>query len=373
MSSRLIASRRNRPLRGGGIARRERPRTKRREIQRVGIAVQPLSAPTVSLEAIPGRWRSSFNAAADALAAVARSSGLPPDEIARRSHRLATERDAVAQLLDVIAREEHVQFGRSLTAPPATTSALGLPARTRACLFDLDGVLTGSAAVHAVAWRDTLDSFIRQRLEWTSHNYPAPYFDLAADYYGRIHGKPRLDGIRAFLESRGIHLPEGAADDPPGIHTVHGLANRKNEIFRRRLAREPVAVLHGVGSYLETAREAGLGRVVISPSANTRAILDRAGLAHLIQVCIDGRVAAQENLEWKPAPDAYLLACRQLGIDPQDAAAFETLPAGVAAARAAGVGFVVGVDRHGSESLRRAGADVVVTDLGELLDPSFAD
>jgi HAD superfamily hydrolase (TIGR01509 family) len=133
-----------------------------------------------------------------------------------------------------------------------------------------------------------------------------------------------------------------------------------------------MTVLGGAMCYVEAAREAGLARAVISPSANTRAILERAGLAHLIQLCIDGRVIEHENLEWKPAPDALLLACQRLQIEPDDVAVFETLPAGVAAARAAGAGFVVGVDRHGAEALRRAGADVVVADLSELLDPSFA-
>jgi beta-phosphoglucomutase-like phosphatase (HAD superfamily) len=329
----------------------------------------------VDLETLPIRWRSSFDAAALALSAAGgygRGSGLPADEIAWRSRRLAAERDAVSELLDVIAREEHVHYRRPLSAPPATNRALGLPRSVRACLFDLDGVLTGSAQVHAAAWRDALDGLMRARLEETRHRFPVRFFNVANDYYELIHGRPRLDGIHAFLDSRGIDLPEGSAADPPGVNTVHALANRKNAIFQRRLAHEPMTVLAGAMSYLEAAREAGLARAVISPSANTRAILDRAGLTRLIQVCIDGRVIERGNLEWKPAPDALLLACRQLQLLPEDVASFETLPAGVAAARAAGAGFVVGVDRHGAETLRRAGADVVVADLSELLDPRFA-
>ena len=285
---------------------------------------------------------------------------------------MAVERDSVSKLLDAVAQEEHIRFRRPLSAPPATHRAIGLPRTVHACLFDLDGVLTGSAPVHAAAWRDTLDRFMRERLEETGHRFPVRYFDLAEDYDGLIHGRPRLDGIRAFLESRGMRLPEGNAADAPGTHTVHGLANRKNATFQRRLAHEPVAVLGGAMSYLEAAREARLPRAVISASRNTRAILEHAGLAHLIQVCIDGRVIAHENLEWKPAPDVFLLACRQLQVRPDEIAAFETLPAGVAAARAAGVGFVVGVDRHGKDTLRRAGADMIVTDLSELLDPHLA-
>jgi HAD superfamily hydrolase (TIGR01509 family) len=328
------------------------------------------------LELLPGRWRGSFDAAHAALAAAGRcgpSTSLPPAEIADRARRLAAERDGVSTLLDRIAHEEHVRFRRPLSAPRATTRALALPTGIRACLFDLDGVLTGSAPVHAAAWRDTLDRLIRERVDDTSHRFHPGYFDLAKDYYGLIHGKPRLVGIGAFLDSRGIQLPEGDPGDAPGLDTVHALANRKNALFRRRLAHEPMTALAGAGTYLETAREAGLARGVISASANSRAILERAGLAQLVQACVDGRIAERENLEWKPAPDALLFACRQLEVSPQDAAAFETLPAGVAAARAAGAGYVVGLDRHGFETLRDAGADVVVADLSDLLAPGFGD
>ena len=266
-----------------------------------------------SLETLPTRWRNSFDAAGAALAAAGRcenGGSLPRGELAARSHELAVEHDAVSRLLDAIAREEHIRFRRPLSAPPATTRALGLPAGTRACLFDLDGVLTGSAPVHAAAWRDTLDRLIRERAEETGHRFEARYFDLAKDYYGLIHGKPRLAGIHAFLDSRAIHLPEGAPDDRPGVRTVHGLANRKGVLFRRHLDLEPMAVLEGAAAYLESACEAGLDRAVISASANTPAILQRAGLAHLVQVCVDGRVVEHESLEWKPAPDVLLFASR---------------------------------------------------------------
>jgi HAD superfamily hydrolase (TIGR01509 family) len=333
-----------------------------------------VSPPPIELESLPTRWRTSFDAATAALAAASRcgrNSSLPAAEVTQRVRELATERDAVSKVLESIAREEHVQFRRSLSAPTATNRALGLPAAIRACLFDLDGVLTGSAQVHAAAWRATFDRLMRERAEDTAHRFDVRYFDLAKDYYRLIHGKPRLEGIRAFLDSRGIDLPSGNPDDAPGVSTVHALANHKNAIFQRRLVQAPMEVLEGAVSYLETAREAGLARAVISPSVNTRAILERAGLAHLIQVCVDGRVAERESMEWKPAPDALLLACRELRVRPQDAATFETLPAGVAAARAAGTGFVVGLDRHGAHNLSSAGADIVVPDLGDLLEPGF--
>jgi HAD superfamily hydrolase (TIGR01509 family) len=333
-------------------------------------------SPADPLETLPSHWRASLEAARSALAATGRCGrhiGLPPEELARRSRELSAERDQVAVALDALSREEHVRFRRSLDAPRATNRSLGLPRTTRACLFDLDGVLTGSARVHAAAWRDTFDRFLRERSEQTGHRFPALYFDLHRDYYGLIHGKPRLEGVRAFLESRGIRLPDGSPDDRAGAHTVHGIARKKQALFERRLAHEPVAVLRGASNYLETAREAGLERAVLSPSANTRAILERAGLAHLIQLCIDGRVIEHEGIDWKPAPDAVLLASRLLGVTPDQVAVFETLPAGVAAARAAEAGFVVGVDRHGARALRDAGADVVVADLAELLDPAYAD
>ena len=355
--------------------RRARPPGRAARVPRGRIAVLAPPPPAVSLETLPSRWRSSFDAAASALAAAGDCgalSGLPAAELTLRSRALAVERSGVAQLLDTVAHDEHIEFRRSLTAPPATSRALGLPPGTRACLFDLDGVLTGSAPVHAAAWRETLDRFVRERVEETGHRFSAPYFDLGRDYYGLIHGKPRLDGVRAFLESRGISLPEGSPSDAPGLHTVHGLANAKQARFARRLAREPMAVLRGASCYLESAREARIERAALSPSQSTRTILERAGLAHLIQVCVDGRVVDHENLEWKPAPDAVLFACRQLQVKAEQVVAFETLPAGVAAARAAGVGFVVGVDRHGAQTLRDAGADVVVADLGELLDPAIA-
>jgi beta-phosphoglucomutase-like phosphatase (HAD superfamily) len=331
---------------------------------------------STTLETLPTRWRSSFDAATAALSAAGRCgeiSGLSPTELAHWAHDLADQRDAVARVLDAIAREEHVRFRRSLSAPRATNRALGLPVGVQACVFDLDGVLTGSAPVHAAAWRDTLDRLVRERAERSGHRFESRYFDLAQDYYGLIHGKPRLAGVRAFLDSRAIHLPEGTPDDTPGAHTVHGLANRKQTIFRRHLDREPMAVLGGAACYLETAREVGLTRAVISASANTPAILERAGLAGLIDVCVDGRVVEREGLEWKPAPDALLFTCRRLRVDPVEVAVFETLPDGVAAAHTAGAGFVVGIDRHGTATLRDAGADVVVPDLGDLLDPVFRD
>jgi beta-phosphoglucomutase-like phosphatase (HAD superfamily) len=327
--------------------------------------------PAVTLDRVTADWRRSLDAASGALSAAGRIGGLPPGELAARSREVAAERSAVTALLDEIAQETHVAIRHPLSAPRATNRMLGLPVAVRACLFDLDGVLTGSAQVHAAAWRDTLDSFVAQRSEATGQRFSAQFFDLHRDYDRLIHGRPRLDGVRAFLSSRGIALPEGQAGDRPGSHTVHGLANRKNELFQRRLAREPMATLRGAGRYLDAATEAGLDRAVVSPSSNTRAILERAELGGFVEVCVDGRTMAEENLAPKPAPDVLVFACERLGVDPEQAAAFETLPVGVQAARAGGIGFVVGVDRHGRQTLTRAGADIVVADLAELLDPAL--
>ena len=250
---------------------------------------------------------------------------------------------------------------------------VGLPVGTQACVFDLDGVLTASADVHAAVWRETLDAFLRNRIDRAGNRFSVPYFDLRKDYYGLIHGKPRLEGIHAFLASRGIVLPEGHPSDDPGAETVHGLANRKNLLFQRRLARYPVAVLGGSRRYLEAAAEAGLDQAVVSPSTNTRAILESCGLAHLVYQCIDGRAMERGGMAIKPAPDTLLAACGKLGLPPERVAAFETLPAGVRAARAAGMSYIVGIDRHGGEELRRGGADLVAADLAELLDASLGE
>jgi HAD superfamily hydrolase (TIGR01509 family) len=334
------------------------------------------STTPVSLSSIAIHWRASFDAAENALRAATRcrrSIGFAPGELEHRTAQLLLERRELSALLDAIAREEHATIRHPLSAPRATVSMVGLPVGTQACVFDLDGVLTGSADVHAAAWRETLDAFLRHRIERSGNRFSVPYFDLRRDYYGLIHGRPRLEGIRAFLASRGIALPEGRPSDDPGAETVHGLANRKNVLFQRRLAHYPVEVLGGARRYLEAVAEAGLDRAVVSPSTNTQAILERCGLAYLVHECIDGRAMEREGMASKPAPDTLLAACGKLGLSPGQVVAFDTLPAGVRASRAAGVGYIVGVDRHGGEVLRRSGADLVVADLAELLDASLGE
>jgi len=246
---------------------------------------------------------------------------------------------------------------------------LGLPDGVRACLFDLDGVLTQTAKVHAAAWKEAFDGYLRERAERTGDDFVP--FDAIADYDSFVDGKPRADGTRSFLQSRQIDLPEGDADDPPDAETVQGVGNRKNDILLRRIRADGVQAYDGSVAYVRAARDAGLGRAVVSSSTNCADVLFAAGLADLFEQRIDGVVAEQRQLRGKPAPDTFLAGARALGVQPGEAAVFEDALAGVEAGRAGGFGFVIGVDRVGqAEALREHGADLVVTDLAELLDPS---
>ena len=244
---------------------------------------------------------------------------------------------------------------------------LGLPDGIRGCLFDLDGVLTQTAKVHAAAWKQMFDDYLRERAQRTGQ--PFIPFDPVADYDEYVDGKPRADGTRSFLESRGIELPEGQDDDPPSEQTVHGLGNRKNEIVLRKIREDGVEAYPGSVRYVQAVKAAGLPRAVVSSSANARDVLVAAGIEDLFDARIDGVVAEREHLRGKPAPDTFLAGARALGLKPTTATVFEDALAGVAAGRAGGFGFVVGVDRVGqAAALKQHGADVVVTDLAELLD-----
>lgn len=243
---------------------------------------------------------------------------------------------------------------------------LGLPDGIRGCLFDLDGVLTQTARVHDAAWREMFDGYLRERSRRTGE--PFVPFDPVADYENFVDGKPRADGTRSFLESRGIRLPEGSPDDPPGAETVQGLSNRKNEILLRRIREDGVAAYPGSVQYVRAAARAGLRRAVVTSSANCHDVLTAAGIEDLFEARIDGLVAERDRLRGKPAPDTFLAGARALGLEPGAAAVFEDAQAGVAAGRAGRFGFVVGVDRLGQAGeLRAHGADVVVADLAELL------
>lgn len=251
---------------------------------------------------------------------------------------------------------DHIaEAARRLVEPGAAPPRLGLPAQIAACLFDLDGVLTQTAAVHAAAWKQTFDSYLRTRDE------PFVAFDIATDYVRYVDGKPREDGVRAFVASRGLVVPE------PEIRAI---ADRKTELVERTLRDQPLTTYAGSLRYVRAVRAAGLKTAVVSSSKHTRDVLRAAGIADLFDARIDGAIAEQRQLAGKPAPDTYLEAARALGVEPARAAVFEDALAGVEAGRAGRFGHVVGVDRAGqAAALRAHGADVVVTDLAELLEP----
>jgi len=238
-----------------------------------------------------------------------------------------------------------------------------LPETIRACLFDMDGVLTDTASVHAEAWKRMFDEYLRERL-----GPDAEPFDIARDYGLYVDGKPREDGVRDFLASRGIELPEGTPDDPPDADTIHGVGKRKNVLVLKLIEERGVDVYAGSVRFVDAARAAGLKTAVVSSSANTKLILDSAGIADRFEARVDGVTLATEHIKGKPAPDSFLRAAELLGVPPAEAAVFEDALAGVAAGHAGGFGVTVGVDRHGQpDALREHGADVVVSDLAELL------
>lgn len=244
---------------------------------------------------------------------------------------------------------------------------LGLPDGVKACLFDLDGVITKTAVIHSAAWKQMFDEFLRERSEQTGEQQPP--FDESSDYGQYVDGKPRSDGVRSFLSSRGIELPDGDPDDPPEAETVTGLGNSKNELVLRLIHEQGVDAYEGSVRYLEAAREAGLKIAVVSSSANCRDVLVAAGLEDFFEARVDGVVAAEQGLKGKPAPDTFLVAASELGVEASEAAVFEDALAGVQAGRAGSFAYVVGVDRvDHAEALREHGASVVVEDLAELLE-----
>lgn len=244
---------------------------------------------------------------------------------------------------------------------------LGLPDKIDALLFDMDGVLTQTAKVHAAAWKEAFDAFLRQRAQECGDEFVP--FDQVADYDRYVDGMPREDGVRSFLKSRGIELPEGSPDDPPGAETIHGIGNDKNQRVLKLIKEHGVEAYTGSVRYVREAQRAGLRRAVVSSSTNTREVLAAAKIDDLFDAVIDGVVAQEQHLHGKPAPDTFLAGARALGVEPSQAVVFEDALAGVAAGRAGKFGYVVGVDRVGQrDELKEHGADVVVSDLAELLD-----
>lgn len=238
---------------------------------------------------------------------------------------------------------------------------LGLPDAVTVCLFDLDGVLTDTASVHRAAWKETFDALLATR--------GLPEF-TDQDYVQYVDGKPRADGVRDFLASRGITLPEGAMDDPPDAETVYGVGNRKNRLLLERIRSQGVTVYEGSRDYLRAARDAGLRRCVVSSSANTADVLRVTGLDEYVEARVDGVTLVQRGLPGKPAPDTFLAGAELFDVPPDQAAVFEDATSGVQAGRAGHFGIVIGVNRLDAEheqALLEHGADIVVRDLGDLL------
>ena len=242
---------------------------------------------------------------------------------------------------------------------------LGLPDEITVALFDLDGVLTDTASVHSAAWKQTFDELLRRR----DGDDFAPF--TQDDYEEFVDGKPRPDGVRDFLASRDIHLPEGSTDDPPTAMTVNGIGNRKNELLLARIHTDGVTVYEGSRQYLQAARDAGLRRFVVSSSANTTDVLHVTGLAQYVEGQVDGNTLREQHIKGKPAPDSFLAGAKLANTDPAAAVVFEDAVAGVEAGHAGHFGFVVGVNRINAEhaaELKSRGASIVVGDLAELLD-----
>jgi beta-phosphoglucomutase family hydrolase len=239
---------------------------------------------------------------------------------------------------------------------------LGLPDGIRACLFDMDGVLTETATVHARAWKSMFDDYLRQG----DGDDFKPF--TQDDYDEYVDGKPRYDGVKSFLSSRGIELPQGSSSDAPATETIDGLGNRKNELVLKIIHDEGVKPYPGSVRYVNAVREAGLHTACVSSSVNAGEVLEAAGIRDRFEKLVDGHVVEDQGLRGKPAPDTYLKAAEELGVSPAEAAVFEDALSGVQAGRAGNFGFVVGVDRVGqAEALEQHGADVVVKDLAELL------
>jgi beta-phosphoglucomutase family hydrolase len=238
---------------------------------------------------------------------------------------------------------------------------LGLPEDILACLFDLDGVVTKTAVVHAAAWKEMFDAFLRAR----EGEQFRPFDDTDYDEY--VDGRPRADGVRTFLASRGIELPDGTPDDPPDAPTVHGLGNRKNDLVLEKIRTDGVEAYDGTLRYIAAVRDRGLRTAIVSSSANCRDVLRAIDAEDLFDVRVDGVVAAERELPGKPHPDTFLAAARDLGVAAVRSAVFEDALAGMDAGRSGHFGYVVGVDRVGqTNALYAHGADVVVKDLAEL-------
>jgi beta-phosphoglucomutase family hydrolase len=237
--------------------------------------------------------------------------------------------------------------------------------RYDAILFDLDGVLTATAKVHAASWKVMFDEFLRRRAD--GRGEPFRPFEIATDYHEHVDGKPRFDGVRDFLASRDIKLPEGSPEDTSGEETVYTLGIRKDDMVKRTLKEDGVEVYEGSIALARRWRDEGFKMAVVSASKNCEAVLKAAGIEGLFELRVDGVVAAERKLAGKPRPDTFLEAAKELGVSPDRAVVVEDAISGVQAGRAGKFGLVIGVNRQDkADALRENGADLVVSDLAEI-------
>lgn len=318
----------------------------------------------LELDTAASQWQLAFDATDRALAAAV---GLLPDAGLQRDRRaLAMERQETATKLVQLARLASIRPAPWLSPFPVTRKMLGLPATIRACLFDLDGVLTDSGVLHARAWAEAFDGFLLRISERTGWRFIP--FDGRSDYRLYLDGRPRLEGVHAFLGSRGIRLSEGRPDDSGGVETAYGLAARKSEALTRGLSARGVNTIEGARRYLQASGFARLRRGVVSASTRTWPMLELAGLATLVEERVDADVIRNQELRSRPAPDLLLAACSRLGVCPSETVTFTHSPAGIAAGHAGGLVVIgVGAGVQG-ELLRGFGAELVVPSLGALLD-----
>lgn len=328
----------------------------------------------IDLDLLRSGWRSALSAADVALDAA--GGYLGGGAVAEHRRRLREEYEPTVRLLQALAHDEQIPavLAQPFVPRGEALRLLRLPHGVSACVFNLDGVLVASAAVHAAAWKRTFDELLATQVG--PAGAAIDHFDPQIDYPAHVHGRPRLEGVRSFLASRGLRLPEGSPADPPGTATVNGIANRKHELLAAMLAEQSLTAYAGSRRYLELARDAGVRTAIVSASAHAGEMLVQTGLARLVDERVDADAIIAEHLRGRPSPDRLLAACEKLHVDPTHAAAFETDTAGIAAARAGGFRFAVAVDRseHSSHAgaLRAEGADLVVPGLEELLEREYS-
>ena len=282
-----------------------------------------------------------------------------------------TREDRHQRRVQKISALEGREVARSANPAPQLRPLAVTPDRYEAVLFDMDGVITDTASIHATCWKTMFDEFLQKRA--AQYGEPFRSFDIANDYKLHVDGKPRYQGVRDFLKSRSIVLPDGTPQDPPSAETVCGLGNRKNELVNQRLASGGAEAYPGTVAFIMYLRRMGIKTAVVTSSQNCQAVLQAAKVGDLFDARVDGDVLNKYHLAGKPAPDSFLKAAEMLHVSPQRAVVVEDAISGVQAGAQGGFRLVIGVDRKGNaEELKAQGAHIVVNDLAELLTASLA-